>query len=232
MKSKYEDRTQTEGQFHRALLFRTIRTVQIEIKVRRKAISNSSDFRSFSNQSTYLMDEWEHGHCYFEPKEMEMGKLKYRTQKLFFHDHGTHAALPWMEGKAKMELGRVLVRDWGCDKLVISVSAEKIEREVKTFQLKKWRGTRFRFRVLLAWVDGNLCVRFRFCCPLFFHFSPVRQSSTRPKITSHYKNQSQPGPDMLGPDFFRVFLVRLILDFGSKIVFRILTFQASSARVF
>jgi len=43
------------------------------------------------------MDEWEHGHCYFEAKEMEMGKLKYRTQNLFFHDHGTHAAVPWME---------------------------------------------------------------------------------------------------------------------------------------
>ena len=44
------------------------------------------------------MDEWEHGHCYFEPKEMEMemGKLKYETQKLFFHDQGTHVMVPWM----------------------------------------------------------------------------------------------------------------------------------------
>ena len=50
-------------------------------------------------KSTYLMDEPEHGHCYFERKdmEMEMGKLKYRTHKLFFHDYGTYAAVPWME---------------------------------------------------------------------------------------------------------------------------------------
>jgi len=43
------------------------------------------------------MHEREHGHCYFEPKEMEMEKLKYQTQKLFFHDHGTHVAVPWIE---------------------------------------------------------------------------------------------------------------------------------------
>ena len=48
-------------------------------------------------KSTYLMDEWEHGRCCFEPEEMKMGKLEKRTQNLFFHDHGTHAAVPWME---------------------------------------------------------------------------------------------------------------------------------------
>ena len=37
-----------------------------------------------------LMSEWEHGLYSFDPKEIEMGKLKYPNQKLFFHDLLTH----------------------------------------------------------------------------------------------------------------------------------------------
>jgi len=59
--------------------------------------TNRGTFEKKLEKLTYLMDEREHGRCYFEPEEMEMGQLKYRTQNLFFHDHGTHVAVPWME---------------------------------------------------------------------------------------------------------------------------------------
>lgn len=57
------------------------------------------------------MGEWEHGLYYFNPKEMEMGTLKYPNQKLFFHDLLTHwqwhdVAGPWTEMEME-ELGIV-----------------------------------------------------------------------------------------------------------------------------